>query len=183
MIDDKPKYKINELECFHVDPGAPEKAWKALQDKCPFLSDWGIEKLREGLNGFAQSIILESYYTCKDHRNLYSNFYSKKFLEITSNCSRLHFFDRANVQPKELLAGAEKFQDAYLGFSVIRPVNTRCLGRTVIDPYKIGKGIKDGFYLLRTAFKVQINGTEFRVLGYPFTAQDADATLCVPPPK
>jgi hypothetical protein len=82
------------------------------------------------------------------------------------------------VAPKDLLANEEKYRDHYIGFSVIRPVNIRCLGRTVIDPYKIGKGLKEGYYLLRTAFKVRLNGTLFEVHGYPFTAQDADATLC-----
>jgi hypothetical protein len=177
MSDDL-KYQINELECFHVEPSSPEGTWKELQRKCGFLSNWGVEKLREGLDGFVQTIVLEPYYTCKDHRNLHSNFYSKKFLEITSNCQRLHFFSQDNLRPKELLANPDKFQTNYLGFSVIRPVNTRCLGRTVIDPYKIGKSLGDGFYLLRTRFRAQINGTEFSVLGYPFTTQDTDATLC-----
>lgn len=178
IMIDEPKYKNNELQSFHIDPAAPEVAWKALQEKCPFLSDWGVEKLRDGLDGHVQSIVLEPYYMCKDHRNLYSNFYSKKFLEVTSNCNRLHFFSRANVEGKALLTNPEDFQADYVGFSVIRPVRTRCLGRTVIDPYKIGKGIKNEHYLLRAAFKVHINGTEFTVHGYPFTAQDADATLC-----
>jgi hypothetical protein len=172
------KYLINDLQCFHVDPASPEKAWKALQQQCENLEDWGVEVLRSGLDGFVCSIVLEPYYTCKDHRNLYSNFYSKKFLPSSSNCSRLHFFGHAGLQPKELLATPEKFQDSYLGFSVIRPVNTTCIGRTVIDPYKIGKGIKEGFYLLRTQFRANINGNEFKVSGYPFTAQDLDATLC-----
>jgi hypothetical protein len=172
------KYQANDLESFHVDPASPETAWKAVQGKCESLSDWGVERLREGLDGFVGSIVLEPCYTCKDHRNLYSNFYSKKFLISSPVCSRLHFFGCAGLQPKELLANPLQFQDSYLGFSVIRPVNIRCLGRTVIDPDKIGKGLKDGVFLLRTQFRANINGTQFSVFGYPFTTQDADATLC-----
>jgi hypothetical protein len=177
-MSDEPKYKINDLESFDIDLAAPEKAWELLRQRCPTLSEWGVQTLREGLDGHAQSIILEPFYTCKDHRNLYSNFYSKKFLEVTSNCNRLHFFSRANVKPKDLLTNEDEFKKDYIGFSVIRPVNIRCLGRTVIDPYKIGKGLKEGYYLLRAAFKARINGAVFEVCGYPFTAQDADATLC-----
>src|SRR5438105_4223193 len=102
-MSDEPKYKINDLESFDIDLAAPEKAWDSLRQRCPALSEWGVETLREGLDGHVQSIILEPFYTCKDHRNLYSNFYSKKFLEVTSNCNRLHFFNRANVRPKDLL--------------------------------------------------------------------------------
>lgn len=172
------KYQNNDLQCFHLDPTAPEDAWNALQAKCPILSDWGVTTLRSELDGHFQTIVLEPYYTCKDHRNLYSNFYSKKFLESSSICSRLHFFDYPGIQHKDLLVAPEKFRERYLGFSVVRPVNVRCLGRTIIDPYKIGKSLSDGFYLLRTRFRAQINGTEFTVSGYPFTSQDADATLC-----
>jgi hypothetical protein len=171
-------YKTNELECFHIDPAAPEATWKAVQNKCGFLTDWGVSQLRRGLDGFVQSVVLEPRYMCKDHRNLYSNFYSKKFLEISSNCRRLHFFSTPNLEAKQLLADPEAHQSAYLGFSVIRPVNIKCLGRTVIDPAKIGKGINDGYYLLRTKFRANINGADFWVEGYPFTSQDADATLC-----
>jgi hypothetical protein len=149
-----------------------------LQVRCPALSAWGVDCLRGALDGHVQTIVLEPYYTCKDHRNLYSNFYSKKFLEVTSVCQRLHFFDEAGLSPKDLLAEPHKFQKPYLGFSVIRPVNIRCIGRTVIDPYKIGKTIEDGYYLLRTRYRAQINGTQFDVYGYPFTSQDLDATLC-----
>lgn len=177
-MSDETTYKINELQSFQIDTNTPEAAWKALQDKCSFLTDWGVEKLRDGLDGHVQSILLEPFYMCKDHRNLYSNFYSKKFLEVTSNCSRLHFFARPDVQPKALLANPGEFQSSYVGFSVIRPVKTRCLGRTVIDPYAIGRGIKNDCYLLRTRFRARVNGTEFEVRGYPYTAQDADATLC-----
>jgi len=177
-MSDRPRYNINELESFTIDLTSPETGWNALQQRCSTLSEWGVTTLRDGLDGYVQCIVLEPYYTCKDHRNLYSNFYSKKFLEVSSNCCRLHFFSRPDVAPKDLLANEEKYRDHYIGFSVIRPVNIRCLGRTVIDPYKIGKGLKEGYYLLRTAFKVRINGTLFEVLGYPFTAQDADATLC-----
>jgi hypothetical protein len=178
MSDETTKYKSNDLQSFHVDLAAPENAWKSLQKECPFLSDWGVETLRDGLDGYVQSIVLEPYYMCKDHRNLYSNFYSKRFLETSPNCQRLHFFKDANVQPKDLLANAGKFQDGYLGFSVIRHVRRKCLGRTIIDPCKIGKSIKDKHYLLRTLFKAQINGAIFEVRGYPFMSQDADATLC-----
>jgi hypothetical protein len=172
------KYKSNDLESFPIDPADPDAGWKALKDKCSSLTDWGIRFLRRGLDGFVQTIVLEPYYTCKDHRNLHSNFYSKKFSEVTSACQRLHFFSVVSLDPKDLLVNPDNYKEAYLGFSIIRPVIRRCIGRTVIDPYKIGKSIKDGFYLLRTPFHAQINGTRFKVEGYPFTTQDLDATLC-----
>src|SRR6266446_796993 len=67
-MNDEPKYRINKLQSFHIDTAAPEAGWKGLQGACPFLSDWGVEKLRDGLDGHVQSIVLEPLYMCKDHR-------------------------------------------------------------------------------------------------------------------
>src|SRR5690348_3305712 len=151
-------YPINELKVYHVSGEKPEEVWQQMQVDCPMLSDWGVEKLRDGLDGHVQTIAYEPYYNCKDHRNLYSHFYSKKFLPVSPNCSRLHFFRRQAVTAEQILLGSGDLQEDYLGYCVIRPVARRCLGRTVIDPAKIGMDFENGFYLLRTAFHVCING-------------------------
>ncbi len=171
-------YPINELKVYHVSGDKPEVAWEQLQQDCPILSDWGRDRLRDGLDGHVQTIACKPYYNCKDHRNLYSHFYSKRFLPVSPNCSRLHFFARPGVTPEQILLGSDNLQKDYLGYSVIRPVARRCLGRTVIDPAKIGMSFGEGFYLLRTAFHACINGRRYKVEGYPYTSQDADATLC-----
>src|SRR5699024_58610 len=69
-------------------------------------------------------------------------------------------------------------QQHYMGYAVIRPVAQRCLGRTVIDPSKIGRGIPQGYFVLRTRFKVRLFGTELSIEGYPYISQDSDATQC-----
>lgn len=50
----------------------------------------------------------------------------------------------------DLVENLTALQGKYIGYSVIRPVSDRCLGRTVIDPYKVGRHINNGFYVLRT---------------------------------
>ncbi len=134
--------------------------------------------MRNALGPYVQCIVLEPRYNCKDFRNLFTHFYSKKFQVCFSDCSRLHFFKKRDINVSKLLTRPDMFQDDYLGFSVIRPVPERCLGRTILDPYKIGLSINDQFYVLRTAFTVQINGAKLVVEGYPYTSQDTDATLC-----
>jgi hypothetical protein len=65
-----------------------------------------------------------------------------------------------------------------MGYSVIRPVAERSLGRTVIDPYLIGRKYTDGFFSLRTPFRTHINGRVVAANGYPYLSQDTDATVC-----
>lgn len=122
--------------------------------------------------------MLEEKYICKDHRNLFSNYYSKRFHSESTYCNRLHFFSTENVSLEDLVINPEQHQDGYLGYSVIRPVVGQCLGRTVIDPYKVSKGQDQPFYCLATTFKAHLAGVEFSVNGYPYISQDTEAMVC-----
>ncbi len=142
------------------------------------LTQWGIGVLLQGLRGHVRAVVLEQPYVCKDHKNLFSHFYSKKFRPCESNCSRLHFFSTSIGSIEHFLSHPNDYDAGYLGFSVIRPIPERCLGRTVIDPHKIGLGINNGVYCLRTGFKTHIAGNVFSAQGYPYMSQDTDATVC-----
>ena len=132
---------------------------------------------RKGLEGFVKTILIEPCYICKDYRNLYSNFYSKKFLERSAICNRLHFFSTDGLSVGDILDDPETYREAYLGYSVIQPVRDRCIGRTVIDPMKIGHD-RNTFFCLRTKTSVRINGTKYEVEGYPYMSQSGEATVC-----
>jgi len=134
--------------------------------------------LKDGLAKFTGTILVEPHYVCKDHRNLYSNFYSKKLDGGSTNCCRLHFFSGANITSRSFYAEPDAHRDLYIGYSVIRPVAQRSLGRSVFDPDRVGYRFKDGFYCLRTPFPVHVNGKRLSVSGYPYISQDTDATVC-----
>lgn len=168
----------NTPRVFGLETHGLEGAWRAIQEHCPALSDWGIQTLRRGLDGFAHTAVLEPHYTCKDHRNLYSQFYSKKFVQSSCYCSRLHFFGTEDVTATRLLADPESLADSYLGFSVIRPVRNRCLGRTVLDPARVGRYDGHSSHCLTTRFRAHLAGHEFYVNGYPYMSQDAHANVC-----
>ena len=163
---------------LHLDVARDATRWPALRDNCPFLSDWGLRILTDGLAQYTGSVLIEPHYVCKDHRNLFSNFYSKKLNSGSADCHRLHFFASTGITSDSFLAEPDSHQDEYIGYSVIRPVAQRSLGRTIIDPCKIGRRPEDGFYCLRTPFPVHLNGKALTVNGYPYISQDSDATVC-----
>jgi hypothetical protein len=167
---------LNSLIC--VDVGSDKTQWETLRNRCSFLSDWGLKILYSGLAQYTGTIIIEPHYVCKDHRNLFSNFYSKKLNSGSANAARFHFFSEKGITPDSFFSHPTAYQNEYIGFSVIRPVAQRCLGRTVIDPHKVGRRFEDGFYSLRTPYPVNINGRGLRVAGYPYVSQDTDATVC-----
>ena len=152
--------------------------WDALDAAHQELKPWALKILKDGLDAYAKTIVVEPRYICKDHRDLYSNFYSKKFIERSSVCKRLHFFARTGISNASLLFDSESLVDDYIGFAVIRPVAKRCIGRTVIDPWLVGRSIKDDYFSLRTSFKTHISGQALVARGYPYMSQDGEATVC-----
>jgi len=170
--------KRDEFKVYHVDENTWDAVWQTIKGDCKFLTDWGIQCLSAGLKESVKSVILEPHYLCKDHRNLYSNYYSKKFLESSPFTSRLHFFSVSNLKIPELLLNPDIYQPSYIGYSVIRPVIDRCIGRTIIDPLKLNTIDKNNFFCLRTEFKANLGGAPFIVRGYPYISQDGDVTVC-----
>ena len=161
-----------------IEDTPAKNRWDALSEACPTLSPWGRKTLKDGLDGYVKSIVVEPRYICKDHRNLHSNFYSKKFKDQSATCARLHFFSQAGITKGRLLFDLAPLKPHYIGYSVVRPVQQRCLGRTVIDPYLVGRHTNDGFYTLRTGFKSHLCGMSLTAFGYPYMSQDGDATVC-----
>ena len=176
-------YPINEIGQVVIAPEDLDGSWDRVcahlaTSSDTTLTDWGRRILRQGLDADVRSVVVEPHYVCKDHSNLHNHFYSKKFVSRSVHASRLHFFDRPDVDMGKLVVAPETYQEAYLGYSVIRPVADRCLGRTVIDPFKLSRGKDPNFYVLQTPFRARIFGPELTVEGFPYTSQDIDATLC-----
>lgn len=171
-------YVSSGIEVVHVQPGAEAAAWAEVRSICgDRLSEWGVSCLREGLDGHVRSIVVEPHYICKDYRNLYGRFYSKKFLGRPSWCNRLHFFAGDEVSISQIVYDPDECRGDYLGYSVIQPISERCLGRTVVDPFRIGKSLGE-FWCLRTPVKSHINGAEYHVQGYPYFSQSGEAMVC-----
>ncbi len=169
---------VQSIKSFQIREGSEQSDWEAIKVQSRNLSTWGVRTLRRGLDGVVRSVIKESKYICKDHRNMFSNYYSKRFVVGSSYCERLHFFTKAEIKPEDLWLTPEEYFESYLGYSVIRPVKERCLGRTVVDPYKIKQNISDDFFCLRTVFEPRFIGSLFKVNGYPYTSQNGEAMVC-----
>ncbi|MCX6714765.1 MAG: hypothetical protein NTX72_03045 [Candidatus Uhrbacteria bacterium] len=167
--------EFNEIQ---VVPLTTQGQWSQLRTACPMLTSWGLKFLQQGLADHVRTAVVERRYVCKDHRNLHSNFYSKKFQMRQEPCSRIHFFTEKLSDEFDVYAPTEEFSAGYVGYSVIRPVTERCIGRTVLDPWLIGRGPSSGHFMLRTGFRSHINGTRFNVSGFPMMSQDSEATVC-----
>ena len=168
-------YTSISFKSVEIEEGLEDEAWASIQEITEYrLTDEGCRLLRSGLDECVRQVLIEAPYLCRDFRSLHSNFYSRKFRERPARCHRLHFFSKPYPVERILVSDA---QEHYLGASVIEPLVRRCIGRTIIDPYKLGKDT-ESFFSLAAEFQHRIGGATYRVKGYPHRSQDEEATVC-----
>jgi hypothetical protein len=172
------KYPYNKLRFVPLRISSWKSDWLRLRQECRTLSDWGERVLSSGLRESARGVVIEPYYVCKDYRNLFSNYYSKKAIETSSYAKRLHFFSTDDIAVDKLKVSPEQFRDQYIGYATVRPVWGRSIGRSVFDPLLLNRFDKKLFYCLRTEFKAHLAGQTYRVHGYPYMAQTTDVIVC-----
>lgn len=116
-------------------------------------------------------VLVEYRYIDKDFRNEHSRFYSTTFRRYPSVCHRLHFF-ASDEEPNLALLG--DLADAYRGYSVMRPLETSPVGRTMVSP----PPELDGATVCTARDVVHLFGTELVVVAAPFTSQDEQYLRC-----
>ncbi len=145
------------------------------------------------------SVVVERYYIDRDFMDDYSVFYSSNFYPYPNWCQRIHFFslDKNQVRKRireltrigaatelsdnlEFKQACQKFsREAYMGFSVIKPLQGSPVGRTVIRHYDedTGKGLLRKFNCTRY-YTVHLLGIELNICGLVFQQQDVGVSAC-----
>ncbi|AQQ10483.1 hypothetical protein L21SP3_02316 [Sedimentisphaera cyanobacteriorum] len=103
---------FNPLKIINEDEGSD--IWDVLiRQQASILTNkhysWGLNLLKSGLKNLAKDIVVEPRYICKDYRDLFSNYYSKKFKVPSPYCERIHFFAE-NVNQVALILEPEEYQ-------------------------------------------------------------------------
>ena len=173
-----PAYEDIKFSLFHIEVGDASQiqdSWNNIQKATRnMLTDWGIKHLRKGLDSHVKTVLVEMPYVCEDFRSLHRHFYGRKFRERPSKCARLHFFNEKLSEGNVLLEGENTH---YIGFSVVEPLMVRCIGRTVVNPEKVGL-VPEEYHLLSTRFHNRIGGTLYECHGFPYRTQSNEATVC-----
>jgi hypothetical protein len=135
----------------------------------------------------AQTVLLEKDYLDKDYLEDYSRYYVKCFKNGGQRCARLHFFSSEisyssfsdllkNYKLKSLYN--KEIQEAYLGFTVIKPLFQTFIGKTCLKTYSENRGDgKKRFFLHRT-YPVNLFGIDLEVETTAFQEQDKVVSAC-----
>lgn len=132
-----------------------------------------------------KSVIVEPTYFDRDYLSEFSAFYSLSAMGYPNYCRRAHFFSEEIDRAMFLEAAAgtkaviERMQAAYQGFSVIRPIESAPLGRTVLAWYK-DKFRKTNPRVVKPSrfYTCNLCGIKLRVFGLAWQQQDQGVSAC-----
>lgn len=137
------------------------------------------EKLADGISDAVKGVLIERYYTDKDYRSTFYNFYVKKGQRYRSDCVRLHFFDDTVSFDEEGLrlksSAGQQLTDHYFGYMVLRPTGMATIGRSVLTP-DVRKGASR--YIISARHKIHLLGYKLEVEGFPSMDQHCDIAVC-----
>lgn len=166
---------------FPAPSGMIEDVWPPVQ--LTYLSDYLTQI------GCA-TVLIEDHYVDRDYVEDMAIFYARSLRAYPPYCQRMHFFSESfdDTTWRALLVRAnggeaesvrERLQEAYLGFSVVRPLPGSPLGRTVVATFgpDASAGRRREFGGSRE-YKVHLAGFELRVEGLAFQQQDRGVSAC-----
>lgn len=116
-------------------------------------------------------VVKEPRYIDADWRSQLAHFYNGSFRRYPSVCHRLHFFTE-HVDPS--LSDLSNAQDAYRGYTIIRPLAVAPVGRTMITP---PLDLQDAVRCEGDE-TIDLYGWPLRVRAMPFISQDTQLLRC-----
>jgi hypothetical protein len=118
-----------------------------------------------------QSVLVETRYIDADWRSEHAKFYSTTYTRYPSVAHRAHFF---TVPLPTDLGDLSSLVAAYKGYTVLRPLPSQPVGRTMIEP---PPELSDGTRC-EAIEVVDVLGWKMSVRGMPFVSQDAQYLRC-----
>ena len=141
-----------------------------------------------------RSILVERHYIDRDYIEDHGLFYSRSLFPYDNYCQRVHFFKtpapttrhRFAEAVRSAASGRDAFdeacsefsQEAYLGFSVIKPLKGSPVGRTVLRTFDEKTPDRRRRIFTSRTYTVHLNGVVLTVRGLPFQEQDVGVSAC-----
>jgi len=125
------------------------------------------------------TVVVETEYVDKVYRNSFYGHYATKLRAYDRNCIRLSFFE-PQIQEKTILntpIDHALLQRCFLGFLVIRPLSSSCIGRNVLSP-RAKKPHLNHMCICSTVVDTTVFGLQLKATGFPHASQDGELMSC-----
>jgi len=147
-----------------------------------FGSDPPVKRIFQTvLSQDCKTILQENDHEDKEWTSEHRTFYKKLFKKYSDKTTRLHFF--TSKLYKKDLTNLGKYQETYLGFCVLRPLESQRVVNAVIKPIEDKNYPKRWFLLCKQVVPVEINigrgnPQHLEVNGFAFIQQDGQLGSC-----
>lgn len=133
----------------------------------------------------AKSVLEEPNYFDRDYLAEFANFYGQSVEGYPNVCKRVHIFADPGISRdlfKRALSGNARsistIQNRYLGFIVIRPIQTAPLGKTVLSWYPEKTPKNPRVVNPSREYRVDLCGLELTIKGLAWQQQDRGVSAC-----
>jgi len=128
-----------------------------------------------------KTILAEYNYEDRGWANEHKKFYHEVFKKYSDKTVRLHFF--TSEINEESFANLQKYEETYLGFCVLRPLEAQKVSEAIIKPVEDKNKPAKSFVLCQEDFYVDIkvdqqNQQRLKIRGTPFIQQDGQLGCC-----
>lgn len=169
---DQPDFADDDPEAPWVEDTTTELGWDAI--RWSYAAGRPVAPLDQIITLAKQhdvrSVLIERRYLDPDWRSMYTKFYGTLFEHHAPTCHRLHFFSETVTKFDDLL----RYRDAYKGYTVMRPIPTHPVGRTMILP---PPGVKRAAFCSAKEI-VRPLGYPLEIEAMPFMSQDGEYMRC-----
>ncbi len=173
MAENCRKGKKLLISSYGEDPLTSLKQTKQVKYLRCYLADLG-----------AKTALEEPQYFDRDYLDEFSSFYSTSSHGYANVCRRVHYFDKDVTRDaiRNASAGKEYFisqlNKSYLGFIVIRPIQSAPLGRTVLKSYPDNPEKPPRITRPSRPYICHLAGFELKVEGLAWQQQDSAVGAC-----
>lgn len=152
----------------------PSRGWAEIRELyTPGRKNEPLERLLKIITQHGVKSVVVEPYVDPHFRSEYSRFYATTFRPHTALTARLHFF---TARIASGYANLSKYQSAYRGYSILRPIPSNPVGRTMVTPPpELGPGLAAS---CAGEEEVHPFGWPLRVTGMPFISSDGQYLRC-----
>lgn len=145
--------------------------------------DWSnaASQLYALLDPVCKTVIVEYHYKDRDFTASFARFFHRRHHDTPRRCVRLHYF-AAEIRDYSLddllLSLPDHLVKEYLGFTVLRPLPSNHLGRSILSEKLVPSDDVPVFLTCKCTYGVNISGTAVTLRGAPWMQQDALVSAC-----